>query len=623
VDGRTIKTRDLEASRLTAVGVGKAFGQKTVLRDISLSVYPREFVGLMGPSGCGKSTLMNALNGMNPASFGRVFINELDLYENFNALRLSIGFVPQRDQLHESLTVERTLFYAAKLRLPAGTSNEQCRSVIDEVITSVGLDDQRQNAFRELSGGQQKRLSLAIELITKPTFLFLDEPTSPLDPESTENMMLLFRRLADEGRIVVMVTHKFEKFDAMHQIAMLTKGGNLAFYGPPQAALRYFDCTEPADIYHRMAERDPAAWSREFVESDYYAREVRPRISDSQSLIQTSSGDMSAPRSGAAERKLGIGQFVTLTRRYLEIKLNDKRNTILLLAQAPLIAFILTLITKAETNQGTTLFIAAIIAIWFGANNAVREIVAEMPIYFRERLVNLKIPSYVLSKFVVLAGIGLIQCVTFAGMLTILGRFEWTDFVGVSMVLFLTLLAGISIGLFFSALVNSTEKAMSILPLILIPQLLLSGFLKPVDDIYVNRKSNKPVTIAAYERYQQEKDKKPEIDLRTGKLKSEIPDFIDKVSGLGSASPATALIIARWTLDGLAHFVSVDNEKARDSLASTFTVAGYDRVLTGSSESEVRSAYKRRVVLDLGILTMFTLVFLVLTILVLKRKDTL
>ena len=122
VDGRNIAKHDLSSSRLVAAGVTKRFGQHTAVRDVSFAVFPREFVGLMGPSGCGKSTLMDALNGLRPATEGAVFIDELNLYQNFDAVRRSIGYVPQRDVLHDCLTVERTLHYAARLRLPEQTA---------------------------------------------------------------------------------------------------------------------------------------------------------------------------------------------------------------------------------------------------------------------------------------------------------------------------------------------------------------------------------------------------------------------------------------------------------------------------------------------------------------------
>lgn len=625
VNGREVKKQDLGASRIAAYQVSKSYGERAVLQDVSIALYPREFIGLMGASGCGKSTLMDALNGMRPATSGAVFVNDLDLYQNFDLLRRSIGYVPQRDVLHEALSVERTLYYAAKMRLPSGTSDAQIAEVIGEVIHTVGLEEQRGNAFRELSGGQQKRLSLGIELITKPNFLFLDEPTSPLDPETTENMMLLFRRLADEGRIVVMVTHKFEKFNSMHHIALLTKGGRLAYFGPPAEALQYFDCSEPSEIYRRLHERTPEEANRTFQQSPQFQKYVAARFDEMQELMKTSGGIGlgNSPANAGAERRFGFGQWLTLTRRYLEIKLKDSRNTLILLAQAPIIALILAFITDSTPNDGRTIFIAAVIAIWLGANNAIREIVSETGIYARERLVNLKIPSYVLSKFAILSLIGLMQCFLFVVILTFFERFVASDLTMLTLILYLTLLAGASIGLFFSAVVSSTEKAMSILPLILIPQLLLSGFLKPLDDLYVNLAKEKPATAADYEKYEREKDKEIKFDPAKPNEKPDIPDPIQKSEGLGGARFPADLMTARWTIDALAHQVSVGDEKARDRLAARMTVEEYENVLRERSESLIAEAYESRVRFDLIVLALFSVLFLSLTMLVLKRKDSL
>jgi ABC-type multidrug transport system ATPase subunit len=669
IEGRKITKHDLSASRITSTQITKDIGGKTILKDISLAIYPREFVGLMGPSGCGKSTLMDALNGLRPATSGNVLVNNLDLYRNFDALRRSIGYVPQKDILHEALTVERTLYYAAKIRLPEGTSSQEIQRVIDEVIETVGLSEQRHNPFKQLSGGQQKRLSLGIELITKPSFIFLDEPTSPLDPETTENMMMLFRRLADEGRIVVMVTHKFEKFNEMHHIAMLTKGGRLAFFGPPQESLEYFGCKEPGEIYHVIGKNNPDDLDRAFKSSPQYNRYVVSRIAETEELNRTTGA---TPLVGAGtqsnERSVGISQWLTLTRRYLEIKLKDKRNSLLLLAQAPLVAILLSLITDDVPNNARTLFITAITAIWFGANNAMREVVSETAIYTRERLVNLKIPSYIFSKFAVLSGIGLIQCLLFIAILVFMKRLNSSDFLQVTLVLYLTSLAGASMGLFFSALVNSTEKAMSILPLILIPQLLLSGFLKPLDDVYVkaNKDEKKPASVAEYkqnkldkERYDKDKEKfdrdKEKFDRDKEKFERDMeeyeramrnpyqtempkkpkqptppthptpPEFsIDKVSsGLGGASSVASLMVARWTVEGLAHAVSIEDKKARDDLAASMTVAAYQSVFDKETEDDIKSAYRKRVLLDLAVLSLFNALFLALTMWALKRKDVL
>jgi ABC-type multidrug transport system ATPase subunit/pSer/pThr/pTyr-binding forkhead associated (FHA) protein len=612
VDGRTIKQHDLSASSITARHISKTIDNKTILQDISLAIKPREFVGLMGPSGCGKSTLMDALNGLRPATGGNVFINDLDLYQNFNAVRRSIGYVPQRDILHDALTVERPLFYAAKLRLPDGTSAAAVNSVIDEVIQTVGLVEQRHTAFRQLSGGQQKRLSLALELITKPSFLFLDEPTSPLDPETTENMMMLFRRLADEGRIVVMVTHKFEKFREMHQIAMLTKGGRLAFFGPPAEALQYFKCQEPGDIYRYIGARDPDQLSRDFEKSTQHHQYVQSRIVENETRSKTAEAlQLETTRYEGPERNFGLTQWLTLTHRYLEVKLKDKRNTLLLLAQAPIVAILLAIIVGDSPNNSQTLFIASIVSIWFGANNAVREIVAEAAIYSRERLVNLKIPSYVFSKFTVLSGIALVQCLLFVGILVGMNRLKVGDFASLTLILYLTSLAGITTGLFFSALVNSTEKAMSVLPLILIPQLLLSGYLKPLNDVYVFGQSQKPASHAQF------------LDYVANKEKSPPKEPVVKRDGLGVANYAAYLMVARWTIEGLAHAVSIDDQDARSKLAGTIHVTEYERILEGKPEREVTAAYRQRVAVDGAALALFNLIFLALTMWVLKRKDVL
>lgn len=626
IEGRDIKRYDLSASCITARHISKEIAGRAILKDVSLAIYPREFIGLMGPSGCGKSTLMDALNGLRPASAGSVFVNDLDLYSNFDALRHSIGYVPQRDVLHDALTVERTLYYAAKLRLPEATATESLRGIVDEVIEMVGLWEQRALEFQQLSGGQQKRLSLALEMITKPSFIFLDEPTSPLDPETTENMMLLFRRLANEGRIVVMVTHKFEKFEEMHQIALLARGGRLAFFGPPREALRYFDCREPGDIYRKIGARDPDELSRAFQASPQYARYITARLAETDQLLRAAGALQLAvrPEQGGAQRRFGLRQWLTLTERYLEVKLKDRRNTLLLLAQAPIVAIILAIITGQTLNDAKTLFIAAIIAIWFGANNAVREIVSEAPIYVRERLVNLKIPSYVFSKFVVLSGIGLIQCLLLTAILVGAGRLRGADLPAVTLVLYLTLLAGVAMGLFFSALVNSSEKAMSILPLVLIPQLLLSGFLKPLDDLYVNARTHRPATVVEYERFEQSKPEQsnPQTPVASTAISNSIPDPITKFDGLGAARYISALMVARWTIDALAHQVSIGDDEARQKLPTQMTVAEYKPPVADGTV-KTNAAYRHRVLTDAFILVGFNALFLALTMWALKRKDVL
>ena len=616
IDGQTVTTHDLASSRLIAVDLCKDFGERTVLRDISFAILPREFVGLIGPSGCGKSTLMDALNGLRPATRGNVFIDDLDLYHNFDAVRRSIGYVPQRDILHEGLTVERTLQYAARLRLPERTNPEEMARTIEEVIDIVELREHRQTAFQQLSGGQQKRLSLALELLTKPSFLFLDEPTSPLDPETSETLMLLFRRLADEGRIVVMVTHKFEKFKEMHQIALLTKGGRLAFFGPPQEALSYFHCAEPAHIYRRIAEKEPEAVAREFRDSAHYQTLVASRLAESNEALAVArtAGALLTADARTPHTQFGLRQWRILTQRYLEVKLKDRRNTTLLVAQSPIIALLLAVIAGDVVSDARTLFIASVIAIWFGANNAIREIVAEVPIYRRERLVNLKIPSYLFSKFAVLGGIAVLQCTLLVAILAATAKLRLADFGPILVTLCVTSFGGVAMALLASAFVNTTDKAMTLLPLILIPQLLLSGFLKPIDDVYVNLRTGKPATAAQYEDFQHAKEPASGV---------QVMDPIQKTGGLGSGAYVASMMIARWSLDGLVHATGRYDAITRDRLAAQLFVAAYDDVRRGRPEHDIADSYGWRIAVDWLVMSVGVFVCLGLGAAALRSKDSL
>ncbi|MBV8367325.1 MAG: FHA domain-containing protein [Candidatus Eremiobacteraeota bacterium] len=614
VDGQTIRQIDLSESRICAIGLSKQIKGEPVIDDISLAVLPGEFVGLMGPSGCGKSTLMDALDGLQPAPVGSVFLGDLDLYRNFNSVRRSIGHVPQHDILHDDLSVGRTLLYAARLRLPETATPTAKRVAVAKVLELVNLQHKVSTAFKNLSGGEQKRLSIAIELLTEPNFLFLDEPTSPLDPETTEDLMARFRKLADMGRTVVMITHKFEMFSSMDSVGFLAKGGRLAFFGPPRAALQYFGCTEPADIFRRMHHEPPEKLAKRYQTSPQYQTYVQRRVRQSALMHapQNRTAAAAAPAKSSLFAQLKI--WWTLTQRFAEIKLKDRRNTLLLLLQSPLVAFILVKISGTVAADGKTvaktMFISAVIAVWFGANNAIREIVAELPIYKRERRFSLPIGPYVLSKFAVLSTIGAVQSFLFVFIVTKFGLLEAGDFSILWTILFVTTLGGISMGLFFSAVVNSTEKAVSILPLILIPQLLLSGFLTPIGNVYVNLKADKPASAAAYDRYV-ERGKPPDMEP------------IEKRDGLGAGQLLTTVVLARWSLDALLSVASLDNEATRDRVAEGVSVPAYASVLNGESASAIERAYKLGTVEDLAIIAAFSLALLPLTMWSLKRHDVL
>jgi len=265
------------AIRLDAQGLSKSVDGTKILSDVSLSIHPGEFIGLLGPSGAGKSTLLTALNGFRPAGRGRVLLNGTNLYEKFDRFRSLLGYVPQDDIVHTSLSVSKALYYSALLRLPPAEREDAIKQKVMEIIRILGLEAQAKTKVKKLSGGQRKRVSLGIELLTSPPLLFLDEPTSGLDPGLEERMMQLFHKLSREGRTVILTTHIMESLSLLDLVAILNKGW-LVFYGPPELALSTFNVAEFSDIYNKLEKFDPAALAHQYRTSPIYKKYVTSRL---------------------------------------------------------------------------------------------------------------------------------------------------------------------------------------------------------------------------------------------------------------------------------------------------------------------------------------------------------
>ncbi len=315
-----------------------------LINDISLAVPPRKFVALVGGSGAGKSTLLDALNGLRPAQQGVVLYNGQDYYKHLAAFSTQLGYVPQEDIIHRDLTVERALYYAAKLRLPEDFTKEQIKERIDEVLDDVEMKHRRKLLVSKLSGGQRKRVSIALELLANPSVFFLDEPTSGLDPGLDRKMMFLLRRLADKGHTIVLVTHATNNINACDYVCFLAQGGHLAFFGPPNDAKTYFGKTDFAEIYSTLEPSEenpniPAQAEEKFKASAEYQRYVI------QPLNQGPAGraNVLAPTVAVTLPKRGNPwrQFSILSRRYIELLRNDVGNLAILLLQAPVIGLIL------------------------------------------------------------------------------------------------------------------------------------------------------------------------------------------------------------------------------------------------------------------------------------------
>ncbi|HVM72715.1 MAG TPA: ABC transporter ATP-binding protein, partial [Anaerolineales bacterium] len=256
-----------------------------ILHDISLIVKPNEFVVIVGQSGGGKTTLVDAIAGFRSATNGKVFVDGIDVYRNGNYLRDKIGYVPQRDIIHMELTVYQALDFSARLRLPRDSKKLERQARINEVLDELGLEDQRDVRISELSGGQQKRVSIGVELLTRPRLFFLDEPTSGLDPGNETAFMNLMRRLADEGRTVIMITHTTKNVMLADKVIFMNTGGYLAWYGPLDEALAYFgqylreheQLQQFDDIYAILddpANGRPSDWSERYQASAAYQKYI-------------------------------------------------------------------------------------------------------------------------------------------------------------------------------------------------------------------------------------------------------------------------------------------------------------------------------------------------------------
>lgn len=561
----------------------------TLLNNITLSIPPRKFVALVGGSGAGKSTLMDALNGLRPAQEGKVLYNGQDYYRNLAAFSTQLGYVPQDDIVHRDLTVERALYYAAKLRLPSDFTEAQIQQRINDVLEDVEMTRRRHLMIKKVSGGQRKRVSIALELLANPSIFFLDEPTSGLDPGLDRKMMYLLRKLADKGHTIVLVTHATNNINTCDYVCFLGQGGRVAYFGPPDDAKAYFGKTDFAEVYTSLEPTDenpniPEEAEARFKVSQEYQRYVVQPLREEPTGPGASDGRGQPKLKEIKRPKRGnpLKQFILLSQRNLELLKNNRVNLIILILQAPIIALFLMLLVRFEVGVGIfdankviqcqpqifvsapvsatnpsgtktigintkgkiaavdcqkivnylktnadgipnadgtantdgtayaqqkggvnkalqdfitlgnvnaqrALFIIAFVAVLFGCINGTREIVKEASIYRRERTVNLGIAPYIFSKIFVLVLFALFQS---AALLLIVNAFEplhqgifLPPFLENYITIVLSAFAGLMVGLTTSAFADSEDTANSMLPFILIPQVIFAGVEIPLKDL--------------------------------------------------------------------------------------------------------------------------------------------
>ncbi|MEU2432494.1 FHA domain-containing protein [Streptomyces sp. NPDC007861] len=465
-------------------------GRKVLLDHVSFPVGERCLLAVVGPSGAGKSTLLNALTGLRPAGHGTVLYDGRDLYRDYAELRSRIGLVPQDDILHLQLTVRAALRYAAELRFPGDTGQAEREARVEEVIRELGLEQRADQPIHTLSGGQRKRVNVALELLTKPSLLFLDEPTSGLDPGMDRSVMHRLRRLADDGRTVIVVTHSVLSLDVCDRLLVLAPGGRVAYYGPPDDALGFFGFDDWPEAFEAFENDKGRDWAAEYRTSthqqQYIASSPQPRLDRDRQPEGSTPPPPTAQGWGA--------QLSTLVRRYTSV-LSADRTFILIMVALPFgMGAMARGLAGSKFTQETAidaLLVLCVGGVLTGAANAVRELVKERVIYRRERAVGLSRSAYLMSKVVVLGVITVLQAVVLT-LVALLGvdlsapggnGVVMPPLLEITLAVALLSFTAMMFGLLISALVPKEEVTMPLLVLLTMVQVVFCGALLKLDGV--------------------------------------------------------------------------------------------------------------------------------------------
>lgn len=450
-------------------------GSKTILDSVDLSIGANEFVAIIGGSGAGKTTLMTAMSGFDTDVTGEVYCNGINLRDNFQTLKNIIGFVPQQDIIYENITLKKMLYYTAKLKMPEDTGKNEIESRIHDVLEMVELLEHQDTYIRRLSGGQKKRASIAVELLANPGLFFLDEPTSGLDPGTEQHLMHTLSRLSKEQeKTIVMVTHTTNNLHLCDKVIIMGYGGKLCYCGSP-AGIRDFFMTDDIVQVYDMITADTQAWEQRFKASGIN----RPNTE----------GQSGSEREIKPKRVSNFNQLSVLIRRYITLIKNDIERLMMIFIQPVLIGLLLALVAEKgiydkmfETRS--ILFAIMSAGIWMGLFNTIQEIYKERVILKREYMANLKLPLYMLSKYIVQAMVAIVQSViVVAVFVAVKGAPKCDGVIFESAVLemmvtiFVTIYVSAGFGLLISACSKNGDRAMSVAPFVLIIQLLFSGIL--------------------------------------------------------------------------------------------------------------------------------------------------
>ncbi len=459
---------------------------KTLLDNISFAARPGTLTAVIGPSGAGKSTLARLVAGYTHPTSGTVTFEGHNIHAEYASLRSRIGMVPQDDVVHGQLTVNQALGYAAELRLPPDTTNEDRQQVVAQVLEELEMTQHADTRVDKLSGGQRKRASVALELLTGPSLLILDEPTSGLDPALDRQVMTMLRQLADAGRVVLVVTHSLTYLDVCDQVLLLAPGGKTAFCGPPGQIGAAMGTTNWADIFTKVG-TDPDAANRRFLAQTGPTPPPPPLEKPS---------EIGNPTHTSLMR-----QFSTIARRQMRLIISD-RGYFLFLALLPFIMGVLSLAVPgtvgfgipdprgdAPNEPGQILVLLNVGAIFMGTALTIRDLISERAIFRREQAVGLSTTAYLLAKVCVYTVFAVVQSAIVTAIVVagkggptqgavVLGHSATELFVDIAA----TCVASAMLGLLLSSLAKSNEQIMPLLVVAIMSQLVFSGGMIPVTD---------------------------------------------------------------------------------------------------------------------------------------------
>ena len=461
---------------------------KQLLDHISLTARPGTLTAIIGGSGAGKTTLSRLIAGYTSPTSGSVTFEGHNIHAEYASMRSRIGMVPQDDVVHRQLTVNQALGYAAELRLPPDTSQADREQVVAQVLEELELTKHADTRVDKLSGGQRKRASVALELLTGPSLLILDEPTTGLDPALDRQVMMMLRQLADAGRVVLIVTHSVSYLDVCDQLLLVAPGGKTAFLGPPSQIGAAMGTSNWADIFANVG-ADPDEANRRFL-----AENKPPAVSS-----ESRPADLGEPVHTDVFR-----QFSTIARRQIRLVISDRGYTVFL-ALLPFLIGVLSLTVRGTSGYGMSdplgnnpaqpdqiLVMLNVGAVFMGTALTIRDLIGERPIFRREQAVGLSTAAYMGAKIVVFSVFAIAQ----AAIATTISVIGWGKPLSgpvllgdVRFELFVTVAAtcvtSALFGMALSALAQSQDQIMPLLVLTIMSQLVFSGGMIWVTDRFV------------------------------------------------------------------------------------------------------------------------------------------